>query len=592
MNKKNSGVKIKSYLKKYWFFAIISPLFMAGEVIMDLFQPKLMAEIVNTVVEVGAGNVEGSDIVMHTILITALKMLGMVAVGGFMGLMCCYTASRASQGFGSDLRIDAFNKVMSLSLEQTDKFTTGSLVTRLTNDITTLQDLVQMILRMFVRAPIHFIGGLVMCLTLDISFGAVVLVALPFVIVIVLIMVLKAVPMFSVVQKKLDRVNSVVQESVTGARVVKAYSREEHEIARFDEANRDFQRTNLKVSYIMNAIWPILSVVMNISVLAIIYIGGLQVEAARIEVGDVMAAVQYITQVLGSIMMISMIFQNIARGNACAARVREVLEADQVIVSGETKEGREKGTVRFENVSFKYPGAAGNNVLDNISFEVKKGETVAIIGATGSGKSSLVNLIPRFYDTVSGTVYVDGVDVKKWDLEALRHKIGFVLQKSELFSGGIDENIRWGKDDATLEEIQNAARIAQADEFISKMEEGYTSYVAEKGASLSGGQKQRVAISRAVLRHPEIIIFDDSTSALDLSTEAKLRKALNEEFADTTVIMIAQRIASVMHADRIAVIENGRITAFDNHENLMKTSEAYRDIYSSQMKNNGGDING
>ena len=223
---------------------------------------------------------------------------------------------------------------------------------------------------------------------------------------------------------------------------------------------------------------------------------------------------------------------------------------------------------------------------------MKKGETVAIIGATGSGKSSLVNLIPRFYDTVSGTVYVDGVDVRKWDLEALRHKIGFVLQKSELFSGGIDENIGWGKDDATMEEIQHAALIAQADEFSSKMEDGYTSYVAEKGASLSGGQKQRVAISRAVLRHPEIIIFDDSTSALDLSTEAKLRKALNEEFADTTVIMIAQRIASVMHADRIAVIENGRITAFDNHEILMKTSEAYRDIYSSQMKNNGGDING
>ena len=585
-------MKIKSYLKKYWFFAIISPLFMAGEVIMDLFQPKLMAEIVNTVVQVGAGNMEGSDIVMRTIFITALKMLGMVAVGGFMGLMCCYTASRASQGFGSDLRIDAFNKVMSLSLEQTDKFTTGSLVTRLTNDITTLQDLVQMILRMFVRAPIHFIGGLVMCLTLNISFGSVVLVALPFVIVIVLIMVLKAVPMFSVVQKKLDRVNSVVQESVTGARVVKAYSREEHEIARFDEANRDFQRTNLKVSYIMNAIWPILSVVMNISVLAIIYIGGLQVEAAKIEVGDVMAAVQYITQVLGSIMMISMIFQNIARGNACADRVREVLEADQIITGGSVTEGSDSGSVRFENVCFKYPGAAGSNVLDNISFEVKKGETVAIIGATGSGKSSLVNLIPRFYDTVSGTVYVDGVDVKKWDLEALRHKIGFVLQKSELFSGGIDENIGWGKDGASLEEIQHAAKIAQADEFISKMEDGYSSYVAEKGASLSGGQKQRVAISRAVLRHPEIIIFDDSTSALDLSTEAKLRKALNDEFADTTVIMIAQRIASVMHADRIAVIENGRITAFDNHDNLMKTSEAYRDIYSSQMKNNGGDING
>ncbi len=580
-------VKLRSYLKKYWFFAIISPLFMIGEVLIDLMQPKLMSQIVNTVVESGE-----MSVVMNSILATSVKMLGLVAIGGFMGLMCCYTSSRASQGFGNDVRIDAFNKVMSLSLEQTDKFTTGSLVTRLTNDITTLQDLVQMILRMFVRAPISFFGGLVMCLSLDISFGYVVIAALPLVIAIVLVMVTKAVPKFSIVQKKLDKVNSVVQETVTGARVVKAYTREDYEIDRFDAANDDFRKTNLSVMYIMSAIFPILSVVMNAAVIAIIYIGGLQVEAARINVGDIMAAVQYITQVLGSIMMISMMFQNIARGSACADRVREVLEADQIICDGQETTGTEVGTVRFENVSFKYPGAAGNNVLDNISFTVNKGETVAVIGATGSGKSSLVNLIPRFYDTVSGTVYVDGVDVRKWDLHALRSKIGFVLQKSELFSGGVDENIKWGKKDATLEEVQAAAKVAQADEFISSMEDGYTSYVAEKGASLSGGQKQRIAISRAVLRHPEIIIFDDSTSALDLSTEAKLRNALNKEFAGTTVIMIAQRIASVMHADRIAVIENGKITAFDNHENLMKNSETYRDIYSSQMKNNGGDING
>lgn len=580
-------VKLKSYLKKYWFFAIISPLFMIGEVLVDLMQPKLMSQIVNTVVESGE-----MSVVMSTILTTCLKMLGLVAIGGFMGLMCCYTSSRASQGFGNDVRIDAFNKVMSLSLEQTDKFTTGSLVTRLTNDVTTLQDLVQMILRMFVRAPISFFGGLFMCLSLDISFGYVVMAALPLVIIIVLIMVTKAVPRFSIVQKKLDKVNSVVQETVTGARVVKAYTREDHEIERFEAANRDFQKTNLGVMYIMSAIFPILSIVMNAAVIAIIYIGGLQVEAARINVGDIMAAVQYVTQVLSSIMMMSMMFQQIARGNACADRVREVLEADQIISSGYETEGREVGTIRFENVSFKYPGAAGQNVLENISFNVKKGETVAVIGATGSGKSTLVNLIPRFYDTIEGTVYVDGVDVRKWDLQALRAKIGFVLQKSELFSGGIDENIKWGKKDATLDEVKAAARVAQADEFISTMEDGYTSYVAEKGASLSGGQKQRVAISRAVLRHPEIIIFDDSTSALDLNTEAKLRAALNEEFTGTTVVMIAQRIASVMHADRIAVIENGKITAFDNHDNLMKTSETYRDIYSSQMKNNGGDIDG
>lgn len=577
-------MKLRSYLKKYWFFVIISPLFMAGEVIVDLMQPKLMSKIVNTVVESG-----DISVVMSTILSTCLQMLGLVAVGGFMGLMCCYTASIASQGFGSDVRIDAFNKVMSLSLEQTDKFTTGSLVTRLTNDITALQDLVQMILRMFVRAPIFMIGGLTMCLTLDISFGYVVAISFPFQLAVVLFMVLKAFPMFSIVQKKLDRVNSVVQESVTGARVVKAYTREPHEIERFGVANADYQKTNLSVQILMSCVWPVLSIIMNASVLAIIYVGGLQVEAARINVGDVMAAVQYISQVLHSVMMVSMMFNQIARGKACGDRVREVLEADPTIVSGSNTAAKETGTVRFENVSFKYPGAGGNNILDKISFDVKKGETVAIIGATGSGKSSLVNLIPRFYDTVEGTVYVDGVDVKKWDLHELRSKIGFVLQKSELFSGTVNENIGWGKNDATQEEIIAAAKVAQADEFISHMEEGYTSYVAEKGASLSGGQKQRVAISRAVLRRPEIMIFDDSTSALDLGTEAKLRNSLNTEFEGTTIIMIAQRIASVMHADRIAVIENGKITAFDNHDNLMKTSATYRDIYSSQMKNNGGD---
>ena len=577
-------VKLSSYLKKYWIFAVISPIFMIGEVLVDLMQPKLMSRIVNTLVESGE-----LDVVMQSIVSTSLEMLGLVVVGGFMGLMCCYTASIASQGFGNDIRVDAFNKVMSLSLQQTDKFTTGSLVTRLTNDITSLQDLVQMILRMFVRAPIFFFGGLLMCLTLDVSFGYVVLFSLPFILIVVTVMIKKAIPLFSISQKKLDGVNSVVQENVTGARVVKAYTREEHEIDRFDVANREYQAVNLKASIIMSAIFPIMNLIMSLSVVAIIYIGGLQVQARALNVGDVMAAVQYITQVLSSIMMMSMIFQQIARGKVCASRVREVLESDRVIIPGTVTEGTETGTVRFENVSFKYPDAAGNNVLDNISFTVNKGETVAVIGATGSGKSSLVNLIPRFYDTVGGTVYVDGVDVRKWDLHALRSKIGFVLQKSELFSGSIEDNIKWGKPNADEEEVKAAAEVAQADEFVSKMEDGYSSYVAEKGASLSGGQKQRIAISRAVLRSPEIIIFDDSTSALDLGTEAKLRNALNEKFGDTTVIMIAQRIASVMHADKIAVIENGKITAFDNHENLMKTSAAYRDIYSSQMKTNGGE---
>ncbi len=584
---KPKKIKLGRYLKPYLLPAIVSPLFMAGEVMADLMQPKLMSQIVNTVVE--SGSVEA---VLSAILLTGLKMLGLVTVGGLMGLLCCYTASIASQGFGNDLRVDAFRKVMSLSQEQTDDFTTGSLVTRLTNDITSLQDLVQMILRMMVRAPIFLIGGLIMCTGLDVKFGTVVLFSLPFQVIIVLTMVFKAFPIFSIVQKKLDKVNAVVQENVTGARVVKAYTREEHEIERFQEANMEFRNTNMRVLMLMSTLMPCLMIVMNLSILVIIYIGGLQVEARAINVGDVMAAVQYVSQVLMSVMMVSMMFNQFARGKACADRVREVLETEPVIKSGSVTDGTEKGTVRFENVSFQYPGAAGKKVLDNISFSVKRGETVAIIGATGSGKTSLVNLIPRFYDTIDGDVWVDGVKVRDWDLHALRQRIGYVLQKSELFSGSVTENILWGDGNAEEAAIVSAAKVAQADEFISKMPDGYQSYVAEKGASLSGGQKQRVAISRAVLKNPEILIFDDSTSALDLGTEAKLRQALHEEFADTTVIMIAQRIASVMHADKIAVLENGQITAFADHDTLMKESATYRDIYNSQMQSKGGENHG
>lgn len=574
--------KLSSYLKPYWLFAILSPILMMGEVAVDLMQPKLMATIIDK-------GVLGQNIPL--IIETGAKMLALVAIGGFMGIMCAYTASVAAQGFGNDVRVDAFKRVMHLSLQQTDSFTTGSLITRMTNDITTVQDLVQSILRMFVRAPMFLIGGVIMCLNLNVNFGYVMLCSIPLQAAIVIMMVWKGNPLFTAVQKKIDRVNSVLQENISGARVIKSYTREDYEIDRFDEANKDYRNTNLHVMELMSSIMPLLMIVMNLAIIAIIYIGGLQAEAQAMDIGGIMAGVQYVSRVLMSIMMLNMIFQQIARGRACAARIREVLDADPVIDNGRNTSGTKDGTVEFRNVRFKYPNSGGNDVLHNINLKINRGETVAIIGETGSGKSSLVNLIPRFYDVVEGDVYVDGVNVTEWNLQELRSRISFVLQKSELFSGTVRDNIRWGKEDATDEEIAKAAEIAQASEFIHSLPGKFDGYIAEKGASLSGGQKQRMAIARAVVRRPSIIIFDDSTSALDLGTEAKLQSALREHLKDTTVIMIAQRIASVMRADRIAVIDNGTIIACDTHENLMKSCSTYQDIYASQMRN-GGDNHG
>lgn len=565
-------IKLLKYLKPYKLFAILAPLFMIGEVAMDLMQPTLMSKIVDEGILGGLG--------VGYILKVGGLMLLLTLLGGVFGVGTAVFASNAAQRFGNDLRNDAFKKVMSLSLEQTDKFTTGSLVTRLTNDINIIQDLVAMALRMFVRSPFMFIGGVLMCLNLDVNFGKVLLISLPLQLVLVFIMLKIAAPLFSKVQTKLDRVNSVVQENVTGARVVKAYCKEEHEISRFNTANTELMEINLRVQKIMALISPIMMLIMNGSVIAIIYIGGVKM----MDPGAVMAAITYITQILMSLMMVSMMFQTISRASASAKRVNEMLESDAVITSGEHKDSsRGAGKVEMKNVSFRYPGTVGRPVLDNIDFTVNPGETVAVIGATGSGKSSLVNLITRFYDANEGEVLVDGVNVKEYDLHELRSKIAFVLQKSELFSGTVEENIRWGKETATREEVINAAKIAQAHDFIEGFNEGYDTVIAEKGASLSGGQKQRIAIARALIRKPEILIFDDSTSALDLATEARLRQALHDNMRDTTVIMIAQRIASIKNADKIAVIENGKITAFGTHDELMKTSEAYKDIYASQQ---------
>ena len=575
-------VKLSKYLKPYALFAVLTPLSMVGEVLGDLLQPKLMSKIVDD-------GVLGQD--MNLIIRTGLLMLLVLIGGGACGIAASAFGGIASQSFSRDLRVDVFKRVMGLSFEQTDKFTTGSLVTRLTADITAIQQMVDFMLRMLVRDSLLFFGGIIMMLTLNVRFGIIILCALPIEIIMMIVILKKANPYYSIVAKRLDSVNSVVQENVTGARVVKAYVREDTEEKRFDDANISLMESNLRVQTLMAILQPLLMIILNLSVIAVIVIGGWQVQAQAMKVGEVMAAITYLTQVLHGVMMMSMMFQTLAKASASANRLREVLETDPVIKSGSVSlSDKTGGTVSFKNVSFSYPETKGRPVISDLTLDIKSGKSVAILGATGSGKSSLVNLIPRFYDCTAGEVLVDGVNVKDCKLDELRKKVGIVLQKSELFSGTVEDNIKWGDKNATHEEVISAAQAAQADEFIQKIPAGYEGIIAEKGASLSGGQKQRLSISRAVLKKPEILILDDSTSALDLGTEAKLRAEIDRKMNGTTLIIIAQRIQSVKSCDRIAVLDHGKLCACDTHENLLKTCEVYQDIYASQVKTSGGEV--
>ena len=570
-------VKLSKYLKPYALFAVLTPLSMVGEVLGDLLQPKLMSKIVDD-------GVLGQD--MDLIIRTGLLMLLVLIGGGACGIAASAFGGIASQSFSRDLRVDVFKRVMGLSFEQTDKFTTGSLVTRLTADITAIQQMVDFMLRMLVRDSLLFFGGIIMMLTLNVRFGIIILCALPIEIIMMIVILKKANPYYSIVAKRLDSVNSVVQENVTGARVVKAYVREDTEEKRFDDANISLMESNLRVQTLMAILQPLLMIILNLSV-----IGGWQVQAQAMKVGEVMAAITYLTQVLHGVMMMSMMFQTLAKASASANRLREVLETDPVIKSGSVSlSDKTGGTVSFKNVSFSYPETKGRPVISDLTLDIKSGESVAILGATGSGKSSLVNLIPRFYDCTAGEVLVDGVNVKDCKLDELRKKVGIVLQKSELFSGTVEDNIKWGDKNAPHEDVISAAQAAQADEFIQKIPAGYEGIIAEKGASLSGGQKQRLSISRAVLKKPEILILDDSTSALDLGTEAKLRAEIDRKMNGTTLIIIAQRIQSVKSCDRIAVLDHGKLCACDTHENLLKTCEVYQDIYASQVKTSGGEV--
>lgn len=598
--------KLFRYLKPYRLFAVLSPLLMMGEVLCDLCLPYLMSFIVNygIIGENIAGNRVASFLIgvfypdggytnLALIIVFGVLMLVVTLIGGFFGTFCAYTAARASQSFGHDLRRDAYGRVMSLSIEQTDRFTTGSLVTRMTNDIAMIVEFVEMLLRMFVRAPMFFLGGTVFLLTLEVEFGTVLLISLPVLLLTLILVLARAVPLFGTVQKRLDRVNCVVQENVSGARVVKASVQEEYENSRFAEANGALRSINYRVLRLMAIMNPVLIFVQNFAVIAIIYMGSNSIASGvgSMSTGNIMAAVSYVTQVIMSIMMVTMMFQSVSRALASAKRVREVLDTVPVIADGTgTRAADGEIAVSFRGVSFRYPDTVGEPVLHDINLEVRRGETLAIVGATGSGKSSLVQLIPRFYDATDGEVLVDGVPVRDYKLKELRGKIGFVLQKSELFSGTVADNVRWGKPDATEHEVQAAATVAQADGFVREFADGYQSAVAEKGASLSGGQKQRLSVARALARKPEILILDDATSALDLSTEARLRSALRETMGDTTVIMIAQRVASVRDADRIAVIEDGTIRHCAPHDELLRISEAYRDIYASQMGKGGAAV--
>ncbi len=595
--------KLLKYLKKYWYFALLAPIFMIAEVTMDMLVTNKMGTMIDIVNSYGPAS--NNNQFLNTIVSNGIIMLALVLIGVVSGILSGVFANLASQKFANDLRKDLFSKIMHLSFQQSDDFSTASLVTRVTNDVTAVQTMIAMAIRMFIRSLSMFILGIAFTLQISKQFMIILAVALPLEILIMIFFMIKAFPMFSIVQTKLDKVNSVVHENLTGARVVKAFSKEDYEYNRFVEANDTLTSITLKVNKLMAIIMPLFMLIVYAGMIAIYYIGAnSQFDAMlylenfatsidpKISVGEMEKATTYIMMIMSSLLMIGMTFANMARAVASGNRINEVLETPDIICDGnlDVTTLKETGTIEFKNVDFAYPNASAS-VLENINLKIEKGETVAIVGATGSGKTTLVNLITRFYDVTKGEILVDGENIKNYKLVDLRNKIAIVLQKAELFAGTIKENIKWGNPNATDEEVEWAANIAQAIEFIDSKEKKFDEYVEEKGTSLSGGQRQRLSIARAIVKKPEILIFDDSTSALDLVTEAKLYKAMRDNIADTTKIVVAQRIATAKNADKIVVLDGGTIIAYDTHENLLANCEIYQDIYNSQLKREG-DING
>lgn len=516
-------------------------------------------------------------------------------IGGFMllvaagGMVCSIAASyfsaRVASGFGKSLRSKLFSHVGNFSLHEFDKLGTASLITRTTNDITQIQQVLVMMLRMMAMAPMMCIGGIIMALSKDAKLTLILAVSLPILVLAIVIIAKSGIPLFKAMQVKLDNLNRVLRENLTGIRVVRSFNKVEHEKKRFNEANWDLTETAIKVNKIMAAMMPIMMVVLNLSTVAIIWFGSIRISNGHMQVGDMMAFIQYAMQIMFSFIMLSMMFVMIPRASVSAVRINEVLETVADIndpSSPKLPDENKNGFVEFQNVTFSYPGAEMPAISD-ISFSMKPGEVTAIIGGTGSGKSTLISLIPRFYDIDSGNILVDGVDIREMTQERLRQKIGFVPQKSVLFTGTISENIRYGKENASAEEVEQAAKIAQATEFITNMPDGFDAVIAQGGTNISGGQKQRVSIARALVRKPEIYIFDDSFSALDFKTDANLRAALKKETRDSSLLIVAQRVSTIMDADQIIVLDNGRISGIGNHKELMETSSVYREIVMSQL---------
>lgn len=570
--------RIFHYIKPYKWAFIFGPLLMITEVIGEILLPKLMANIINIGV---AGHDTGYVIVMGVLMVvTALIMM----VGGTGG---AWFAAKGSVSMAADLRRDAFARVQAFSFANIDSFSTGSLVTRLTNDVTQVQNLVNMCMRMMLRAPGMLIGALIMSIAMNPSLSVILAVVIPVLVLTLFFVIRMAFPRFTAMQKKIDGVNSAIQENLTNVRVIKSFVRGDFEEEKFGKANSELMENSLRAFRVIITTMPIMMLAMNLTTLAVVWFGGQQVLAGGMAIGDLTAFITYVTQILMSLMMLSMVIMQSSRATASLRRINEVLDAkvDLTDENASQKDLKVKnGKVEFRNVSFRYYKNSEEKVLSGVSFTAQPGEVVGIIGSTGSGKTTLVQMIPRLYDVDEGQVLVDGVDVRDYSLKNLRDGVGMVLQKSVLFSGTIRENLMWGNEKATEEEIRSAAQSAQALDFVESFSDGMDTMLDQGGTNVSGGQKQRLCIARALLKKPKILILDDSTSAVDTATERRIRESFSKELKDSTKLIIAQRITSVMDADRIIVLDEGGIVGMGTHDELMKTSEEYREIYDSQME--------